>query len=292
MRRPARGSNGAQVVGVLFVLGGLLGAISLVLPHPASGDLEIWGVVVVAVLVGVSLVVWRAIVPHWLLHATVAFGALLVNVMALASGVAAGVYAGMFCWVVLVSVNFFSIRSALVHFAWMIGTFAVVLTIVESSGEYSALNRWLTTTMALAVTGAAGAWLVFRRRLAEEEVQRFMNLSEEMLCTIDSGGRFGRLNSAWERSLGYPLPQLYATRVVDLVHPGDLAETEAALASLRDGMDSLTLQNRCRGQNGGWHELLWSASFADEETMIYARVKPARARSAPDPLDLRPAGVV
>ncbi len=288
LRRPARVSGGPHVVGVLFLLGAVLGVVSLVLTHPASGEFEIWIVVVAATIVGILLLIAGSRVPNLMLLAAVAFGSLLINVMALAAGVAAGVYAGMFCWVVLVSVNFFSLRAAVAQFAWMVGTFAVVLTLVESSGGYSALSRWLTTTLALAVTGGAGVWLVFRRRLAEEEAQRFLDLSQEMLCTIGSDGRFAKLNPAWERILGYSIPRLYETPVAEIVHPEDKAETEGALARLWEGTTSLTLENRCRSADGGWRSMVWSVFFAEDETMIYARVRPKRSDPSSVTEDPRP----
>lgn len=283
LRGPARGSNGAHVVGVLYLFGALLGVVSLVLPHPASGELQIWGVVIAAAVVGSFLLATGKRISEPMLQASVAFGALLINVMALASDVAAGVYVGMFCWVVLVSVNFFSLRSAILQFVWMMGTFAVVLLFVESSGGYSALTRWLTTMLALAVTGGAGAWLVFRRRLAEEESHRFLDLSQEMLCTIAVDNHFDKLNPAWERILGHPITELYATPVTELIHPEDRPATERALDRLRSGTESLMLENRCRTGDGGWRTMLWTASFHDDETMIYARVRPMRA-SRPSPL--------
>lgn len=276
LRRSTDESIRADVVGALFLLGALLGAVSLVFPHPNQGEVVIWAVVAVASVIG-ALLLWRSTrVATPVLHGAVAAGALLINVMVLASGAASGVYAAMFCWVVLVSVNFFPLRAAVAHFTVMMGTFAVVLTLVESGSGYSPFTRWITTTLALAVTGGATAWLVFRRRLAEESEQRFIDLSQEMLCTIDADGCFRMVNPAWERTLGYPIPDLYEMPVSELIHPGDREEAERALARLRDGTEALTLENRCRGWDGTWHTLVWSASFSADESLIYARVRQRR----------------
>lgn len=273
LRRATEDSIRADVIGALFLLGALLGVVSLVFPHPNEGELAIWGVVVVAAVTGAALVKWSTWWTTPLVHLAVAFGSLLINVMMLASGVASGVYAAMFCWVVLVSVNFFTPRMAMAQFIWMMGAFAVVLTLVESGSGYSAVTRWITVTMALAVTGGATAWLVYRRRLAEETAQRFLDLSQEMLCTIDAEGRLARLNRVWERTLGYPTSSLGTMSVVELVHPEDRPATERALAKLADGTAKLTLENRVRGGDGTFHRMLWSASFSDDESLIYARVR-------------------
>lgn len=277
LRRATDESIAADVVGALFLVGALVGAISLVLPHPDGGEGWIWGVVAVAAIFGAILIGRSTQWSKRSVLAAVAFGSVCINVMMLASGIATGVYAAMFCWVVLVSVNFFSRRAAIMQFVWMMGLFALVLAVVESGSGYSAVTRWLTLALALAVTGGATAWLVYRRRLAEEATQRFLDLSREMLCTIGSDDRLSRVNRAWERNLGYPTGSLYSMDVLDLVHPLDRADTQQALRALRDGTDVLTLENRVRGGDGTFRRMAWNASFSDDESLIYARVRPVRA---------------
>ena len=274
---PSRDTAGAQVVGALYLLGALLGAVSLLLPHPSRGELAIWGVVAAAVIVGALLLASGRRVTNAMLAAVVALGSVLINLMMLASGVASGVYAAMFCWVVLVSVNFFSLRLACAQFVWMMGVFALVLTAVESSGGYSGLTRWFATTMGLAVTGGAGGWLVYRRRLAEEETRGFLLLAQEMLCAIDGEGRFARVNPAWERTLGFSPRELRGTPVLDLIHPVDRDEAKVAISRLRGtGAGELTLDSRCRTADGGWRPMRWEISASVEETLLYARARPLR----------------
>jgi PAS domain S-box-containing protein len=280
---PSRDNAGAQVVGALYLLGALLGSVSLVLPHPDEGELAIWGVVAAAIIVGSLLLTWgRGNVGNELLLAVVALGALLINLMMLASGVATGVYSGMFCWVVLVSVNFFTLRQAVWIFALMMGTFALVLTQVESGGGYSGLTRWIASTLALAVTGGAGAWLVFRRRLAEEETRSFLLLAQEMLCAIDGENRFERVNPAWEGVLGHTPRDLRGSSLVDLIHPADQEELMMAVVRLRrgEGDGAITLDARCRTASGLWRPMRWEFSSSPTETLLYARVRPLRGDGA------------
>lgn len=273
MRRATDESIRADVIGALFLLGALLGAISLILPHPDQGELGIWAVVVAATATGVALI-WRS--TRWstpAIHGAVAFGSVCINVMTLSSGVASGVYAAMFSWVVLISVNFFSLRAAALHFAWLMGTFALVLTVVEEGSGYSAFTRWLVVALALAVTGGATAWLVYRRRLAEEATDRFFDLSQEMLCTVGVDGCLARVNRAWERTLGYPSHSLRSRSILELLHPDDRAEMEAGLEELKHGNSSLSLENRMRHGDGSYQRMHWSASFSADEGLVYARIR-------------------
>ena len=93
LRRATDESIRSDVIGALFLLGALLSAFSLLLPHPDQGEPAIWAVVVAATLTGTALIARAA---HWgtaAIHGAVAFGSLCINVMMLASGVASGVYA-------------------------------------------------------------------------------------------------------------------------------------------------------------------------------------------------------
>lgn len=59
------------------------------------------------------------------------------------------------------------------------------------------------------------------RRKAEEERDRFFELSTDLLCVLRTDGRFERLNPAWEKVLGYTREELLARPYVDFLHPDD-----------------------------------------------------------------------
>ena len=280
LRRATDESIRADVIGALFLLGALLSVFSLLFPHPDRGEVVVWSVIAGATIVGAALI-WRSTRwPTAAIHLAVGLGSVCINTLMLASGVASGVYAVMFCWVVLVSVNFFSPRAAVLHFIWMSASFALVLALVESSGGYSQITRWVTATLALAVTGGATAWLVYRRRLAEAATQRFLDLAEEMLCTIGPGDRLARVNRAWERTLGYPAHSLYSQSVLDLIHPAERAEMERGLGELRRGESCLSIDTHLRRGDGSYVRMHWSASYSAEEGLVYARIRPRRAAEA------------
>lgn len=279
LRRATDESIRADVIGALFLLGAALTVVSLLSPHPDEGKAVIWGVIVTATVVGVVLIGRSTRWSTPAIHGAVALGSVCINTLMLASGIAAGVYAAMFCWVVLVAVNFFSARAAVLHFVWMMGGYALVLTMVPSGGGYSGFTRWVTATFALAVTGGATGWLVYRRRRAEEATQRFLDLAQEMLCTIGADGRLARVNRAWERTLGYPTHSLHSRSILDLVHPADRAELERGLEDLKSDEGALALESRLRRGDGSFQRMHWSASFSPEEDLIYARIRPARSES-------------
>jgi hypothetical protein len=58
-----------------------------------------------------------------------------------------------------------------------------------------------------------------------EELDRFFSMSLNLLCIADTDGYFRRLNSAWEKTLGYKLADLENTPFISYVHLDDVTAT-------------------------------------------------------------------
>lgn len=90
-----------------------------------------------------------------------------------------------------------------------------------------------------------------------EELDRFFSVALDLLCIADTDGYFHRLNSQWERTLGYRLQDLEGSRFLDFVHPDDLAATLAEVEHLTDQKESLNFVNRYRCSNGTYRWIEW-----------------------------------
>lgn len=262
----------AQVVGVLFVAGGVLGLVSLVLPHPAGGtDGALYVVDAVAFAAGGVYLVGARRIPQWAIQATVAGASLLICSAIYFSGVVAGLYSTMFVWIALFTAYFFTRLVALLHLAWLLTCYAIVLALVEDAAGYAAFSRWLLTAIALAVASVLTSWLVARRRAAEVRSQRFFDLSRDMLCTANLDGYFLEVNDAWTAALGYTRDELLSRPYAERVHPDDVERTNREAAGLFAGADSVEFENRYRAKDGSWHWLRWNSTLSRETGLIYAR---------------------
>ena len=113
-------------------------------------------------------------------------------------------------------------------------------------------------------------WDVSDRRRAEITLQRFFDLSIELLCIAGYDGYFKVLNPAWERTLGWTTAELMAKPFVEFVHPDDLEATVAASRGLAyEGQPVISFRNRYRCRDGSYRWLHWNAVPYPSEQIIY-----------------------
>ncbi len=273
----------ARVVGALFVLAGSVGAVSFVLPHPEGGNFAALAAVDAAALaVGLACLAAARHIPRWTIHLGVAGASTLICMAIYFAGVAAGPYSTMFICFVLVAAYFFSRTAAALHLAWLLAGYGLVLAVIEQTGGYSPLARWLLVAFSLVVAGGLTSWFAAGRRAAEERADRFFRLSDDMLCTALPDGHFGELSPAWSRTLGYSPEELRARPFVAFVHPNDRERTEGETARISQGVDTVYFENRFLAKDGSWHWLEWSASLSGEPGIVYARASDVTERKRLD----------
>jgi len=92
-----------------------------------------------------------------------------------------------------------------------------------------------------------------------EEINNFFNSAIDLLCVVDSQGRFLRLNPEWEKTFGYTLDELNNRRATDIVHPDDIDSTEKALGDLNNEKAVMHFINRNRHKDGSYKTIEWRA---------------------------------
>jgi PAS domain S-box-containing protein len=101
----------------------------------------------------------------------------------------------------------------------------------------------------------------------------FFMQSLDLLCVAGFDGYFKRVNPAWTTDLGWSLEQLRATPFLEFVHPDDRKPTQAEVAKLVGGGDTVCFENRYRHQNGSYHWLQWNARPVPGRQLIYATAR-------------------
>jgi len=135
---------------------------------------------------------------------------------------------------------------------------------VEGTDEIADLDRRFHE-MATALREADEQW-----RRAEDNLRRFFTISLEMLCIAGFDGFFKLLNPVWEKTLGYPLREMYSQPFIDFVHPDDREATIAQSQRLAEGGVVIQFENRYRAADGTYRWLLWNAAAHVQTQTIFA----------------------
>jgi PAS domain S-box-containing protein len=133
--------------------------------------------------------------------------------------------------------------------------------------------------VAFIVLGAVAGALGDRLRAVSAESDRFWELSRDMLCTAGFDGYFRRLNTAWERTLGWTVQELRSQPFIEFVHPEDRERTEVEAERLtRVGHETINFENRYRHKDGTYRTVLWAATSIPERGLIYASARDVTER--------------
>jgi len=123
---------------------------------------------------------------------------------------------------------------------------------------------------------------MMERDQAQGDLDRFFNLSVDMLCVANFDYHFTRVNPAWQTTVGYTEEQLIATPYLEFVHPDDIASTEKAAGNLTKGENILSFENRYKCADGTYKWLQWTATASTEERRIYAAARDITDRRSAD----------
>jgi diguanylate cyclase (GGDEF)-like protein len=168
----------ARSMALLYLAGGLIGALSMVLPHSAKADEGgLWSNVVLALLAGVVLTTVGGRLPRWAFHVALAVGAVLVTRAVLISGDPVSFYSVWYLWIGLYAFYFFSRRAAALHIGLVAALYAYSLAVHTPEAPFV---RWLTTVTTLVIAGAFIDTLVSRAR----EQARAAADSADLLATV------------------------------------------------------------------------------------------------------------
>ena len=124
--------------------------------------------------------------------------------------------------------------------------------------------------LAFLVAGLGVAAFVASLYSRLETGNRFLNLSIDMFCIAGVDGYFKRLNSSWQRTLGYTVEELMAQPYLEFVHAEDRERTIAEAQRLRSRETTIGFENRYRCKDGSYKWLLWNCVSVPEYRLIYA----------------------
>jgi PAS domain S-box-containing protein len=113
---------------------------------------------------------------------------------------------------------------------------------------------------------------ITERKRAEDERDRFFNLSLDLLCISSADGYFKRVSPAVQEILGWTPEEFLARPYLDFVHPDDHAATlQEVEKQVKAGQRVLQFENRYRHKDGSWRVLSWCSMPHGELMYAIAR---------------------
>ncbi|GAA6131251.1 diguanylate cyclase domain-containing protein [Halopseudomonas sabulinigri] len=97
-----------------------------------------------------------------------------------------------------------------------------------------------------------------------------LDLLLDAVCMVNAEGTFVHVSAASERVFGYPAAELVGRRVLDLVHPDDVAITKATADRVLRGEQVTHFTNRYRRKNGQFAHIMWSARWSEQDQLRIA----------------------
>lgn len=138
----------------------------------------------------------------------------------------------------------------------------------HARSEAQDLNLLLLQVALVGVMFGA-AWLTFlvvrhhlaERQRAEEELNRFFDLSIDLLAISSADGHFRRLSPAFKETLGWDIDEMIERPYLDFVHRDDVEATRREVErQVERGETVMHFENRYRHKDGSWRTLSWRSA--------------------------------
>ncbi|WP_405412276.1 PAS domain S-box protein [Maribacter sp. Asnod1-A12] len=108
---------------------------------------------------------------------------------------------------------------------------------------------------------------------AKEELQKIMDTSLDIICTIDEEGYFLSINKACKTIWGYDDRELIGENYLKLVYEKDIAPTKESAKSVLSGVKVFNFENRFLHKDGTIVPMLWSANWDKKDGVFYCIAK-------------------
>lgn len=110
---------------------------------------------------------------------------------------------------------------------------------------------------------------ITERKQIEEERDRVLNLSIDLICIAGLDGYFRYLNPAWEKTLGYTTEELLDRPFLDFIHPDDHVKNNDEVKNLATNQKTINFENRYIAKDDSIHNISWTATPLLSKGLIY-----------------------
>jgi PAS domain S-box-containing protein len=109
-----------------------------------------------------------------------------------------------------------------------------------------------------------------QQKKTAHELNRFFDLTPDLLCIAGFDGYFKKINPAFEKILGYPKKEILEKPISDLLHPDDIDKTRHEIQHISANNPTTQFINRYRCKDGRYVWISWAASPLYYEGIMFA----------------------
>jgi len=113
---------------------------------------------------------------------------------------------------------------------------------------------------------------------ALDDLQKTMDASLDIICSIDEEGKFINISKASYTILGYHPHELIGKKYIDMVWEEDLENTNQVSLEIKAGNPVTFFENRYKHKNGNIVHMLWSSYWDNDSKLIYSTGKDVTER--------------
>ncbi len=104
---------------------------------------------------------------------------------------------------------------------------------------------------------------------AARKERAVIDYASDVICSVDSKGRFSNVSPACERSWGYRSDELVGAPLLQVIALDDIDSTRASVQAIRESQLDSTFENRVTTSDGRQVHTLWSAHWSQLEKSMY-----------------------
>ncbi|MBW1846922.1 MAG: PAS domain S-box protein [Deltaproteobacteria bacterium] len=111
---------------------------------------------------------------------------------------------------------------------------------------------------------------ILRRDRLKEELEGIYNFSDDLIGSGNLDGYFTKINSSFERILGYTEKEFLENPFIFFVKKEDVEKTKEALTTAASGKGKIFIENRYRCKDGSYKWIEWKVVSIVQENRFYA----------------------
>lgn len=146
-----------------------------------------------------------------------------------------------------------------------------IITIIALFSENELTNEQINSSLLNTIRNQLGTYI--QKNKTEDELNRFFNLSPDLLCIAGYDGYFKKINSAVSKLLGYSASEILLRPLIDFVFEDDKETTLNIRNKIHEGNKILNFENRYVTKKGEIKWLSWTSIPIQNEGLVFGVAK-------------------